>query len=157
MDVQCTRHSFRVESSYAVRHCVNARCRIYESEATISPDLDRTTYAEGERHVMTHIYFLLTAGNVSRLHRIASDELWHFYAGDPLTVVEASKDSTSVKTTTIGSDPSKYDPCYVVPGGTWFGSRPEGEWSLGEFGAENPLSCVAAQHAVVMRERQRTP
>ena len=40
----------------------------------------------GERNASTAIYFLITPGNVSRLHRIKSDEAWHFYLGGPMTV-----------------------------------------------------------------------
>ena len=41
----------------------------------------------GERPASTAIYFLLRRGDMSALHRIASDEVWHFHAGAPLTVV----------------------------------------------------------------------
>ena len=34
----------------------------------------------------TAIYFLLESGQVSALHRITSDEVWHFYAGTTLHV-----------------------------------------------------------------------
>ncbi len=40
----------------------------------------------GERNLCTSIFFLLTSENVSRFHRIKSDELWFFYEGSPLTV-----------------------------------------------------------------------
>ncbi len=40
----------------------------------------------GPRPFATAIYFLLTADTFSALHRIRSDELWHFYAGSPLTI-----------------------------------------------------------------------
>jgi hypothetical protein len=46
--------------------------------------------------------------------------------------VEVTEDATAVKTTTIGADPSKFEPFHAVPGKTWFGSRPEGEWALGK-------------------------
>ncbi len=39
-----------------------------------------------ERPVSSAIYFLMPAGTVSCIHRIPCTELWHFYAGDPLTV-----------------------------------------------------------------------
>jgi hypothetical protein len=42
----------------------------------------------GGRSFSTAILFLLPKGCVSRLHRIKSDELWHFYSGGPLIVVE---------------------------------------------------------------------
>jgi len=38
----------------------------------------------GPRAFSTSIYFLLASGQASRLHRLASDEVWHFYAGGPL-------------------------------------------------------------------------
>ena len=43
---------------------------------------------KGDRSICTHIYFLLEQGNYSAFHRIASDELWHFYYGDSLIVYE---------------------------------------------------------------------
>ena len=38
------------------------------------------------RSAYTSIYYLLTSGDISRMHRLKSDELWHFFDGDPLTV-----------------------------------------------------------------------
>jgi len=40
------------------------------------------------RHISTAIYFLLHGSQKSRLHRLRSDELWHFYAGVTLIVHE---------------------------------------------------------------------
>jgi uncharacterized protein len=77
---------------------------------------------------MTQIYFLLGRGQFSRLHRIASDELWHFYQGSPLLVIEADPETGAVKETTLGGEDGV--PFHVVPGGTWFGSRSLGEWSF---------------------------
>ena len=48
----------------------------------------RITSSFGERSASTAIYFLITPGSVSRLHRIRADEVWHFYLGGPMTVVE---------------------------------------------------------------------
>ena len=44
------------------------------------------TINSGKRQLMTSIYFLLTSENVSKFHRIKSDELWFFHAGSPLIV-----------------------------------------------------------------------
>src|SRR5262249_1073920 len=38
------------------------------------------------RSALTAIYYLLTKGQHSRWHRVASDEAWHFYEGDSLDV-----------------------------------------------------------------------
>ena len=78
----------------------------------------------GERSISTAIYFLLEAGQCSHLHRICSDEVWHFYAGDPLIVVEIDA-AGGLKTTRLGGDPGA-DTVYqhVVPAGAWFGATP---------------------------------
>jgi predicted cupin superfamily sugar epimerase len=78
----------------------------------------------GERSISTAIYFLLEAGQCSHLHRIRSDEVWHFYAGDPLIVVEIDA-AGSLKTTRLGGDLAAgavYQ--HVVPAGVWFGASP---------------------------------
>jgi predicted cupin superfamily sugar epimerase len=74
----------------------------------------------GERSISTAIYFLLEAGQCSHLHRIRSDEVWHFYAGDPLDVVEIDV-AGSLKTTRLGGD-LLYQ--HTVPAGVWFGATP---------------------------------
>jgi uncharacterized protein len=54
---------------------------------------ERVTTSHGTvRSAMTSIYFLLAAGAFSAFHRLASDETWHFYRGDPVTIeiIEAS-------------------------------------------------------------------
>jgi predicted cupin superfamily sugar epimerase len=57
----------------------------------------------GPRSASTAIKFLVTKDSVSRLHRIKSDELWHFYEGGSMTVVEMDKSAPGhVKTTTLG-------------------------------------------------------
>ena len=106
---------------------------LHTAAALAAGDLTPGAYAGGPRHVMTHIFFLLTRGQVSHLHKIASDELWHFYGGDPLTVVEADPKTGSVLETTIGREVAA--PFHAVPAGKWFGARAEGEWSLGESSA----------------------
>jgi uncharacterized protein len=61
-----------------------------------------------------------------------SDEIWHFYAGDPLEVIEIDP-TGNLKITDIGNDFSKNQHFqHVVPAGNWFGSRVKagGEFSL---------------------------
>ncbi|MFO0599093.1 MAG: cupin domain-containing protein [Myxococcaceae bacterium] len=78
------------------------------------------------RSVCTAIYYLLGRGQRSRLHRIDSDELWHFYRGDALEIVELTRGG--VQLTRLSPE----HPQHLVPGGTWFGARPaaKSEWSL---------------------------
>ena len=46
----------------------------------------RSTQEIGNRNLQTAIFFLITDDNVSRFHKIKSDELWFFHEGSSLTV-----------------------------------------------------------------------
>lgn len=65
----------------------------------------------------TGIFYLLRKGEKSSFHRIKSDEMWHFYGGNSLTVVEISKEG-ALKETRLDKDRVQY----VVPAGVWFGA-----------------------------------
>jgi predicted cupin superfamily sugar epimerase len=78
----------------------------------------------GARSHATAIYYLLAAGDRSKLHRINSDEVWHFYAGDPLLIVAIAPDG-ALSITTLGQDFALGQvPQHVVPAGHWFGAIP---------------------------------
>jgi predicted cupin superfamily sugar epimerase len=78
----------------------------------------------GPRAAATAIYYLLEAGQCSRLHRIKSDEVWHFYLGDPLVIVEIDAGSV-LRETVLGIDfQAGSVPQHVVPAGSWFGAQP---------------------------------
>lgn len=77
----------------------------------------------GERNLSTGIYFLLEQENFSAFHRIKSDEMWHYYAGDPLVVhmIDADGNYSNQK---IGNDILNNElPQFVVPAGVWFASE----------------------------------
>jgi predicted cupin superfamily sugar epimerase len=100
----------------------------YRSPGTFS---GTDEFPEG-RAFCTAIYFLITHNNFSSLHRIKSDEIWHFYAGDPLEVVEINKNGQLIHSV-LGNSISKGQnfQC-TVPAGSWFGSRliPGGKYAL---------------------------
>ena len=76
-----------------------------------------------QRNICTAIYFLLEAGNFSAFHRIQSDEIWHFYAGQALEVLEL-RPGGDLRCTRLGPDILRGElPQYVVPADTWFASR----------------------------------
>ena len=78
----------------------------------------------GQRSYATSIYFLLEADQFSALHRIKSDEAWHFYDGDPLEIIEIDT-LGNLTTTLLGKDVTAGQFLfYVVKAGNWFGSRP---------------------------------
>jgi uncharacterized protein len=71
------------------------------------------------------IVALLTAapGDFSALHRLPSDEVWHFYLGDPLELLLLAPDGTS-RTAVLGPGiPRGQEPQLTVPAGTWMGAR----------------------------------
>lgn len=77
------------------------------------------------RNVSTAIYFLLEHGQFSAFHRIASDEMWHFYDGAPLVVYEILNDGT-LRTHHLGKnlEAGETFQC-VISAGSWFASRCE--------------------------------
>lgn len=80
----------------------------------------------GNRSASTAICFLITPGCVSRLHRIKANEVWHFYLGGPMTVLELNENDRTVKKTVLGSNvlSSSETVQYTVKANTWFGSYP---------------------------------
>ena len=79
---------------------------------------------KGDRNYSTAIYFLLPHGSKSMLHRIPSDEVWHFYLGGPLQLVTINEKG-KVEEITLGHNVhAGQKPQYVVPAGLWFGSYP---------------------------------
>lgn len=80
--------------------------------------------ADGEeRHASSAIYYLLTPGIFSALHRLPGDEVFHFYLGDPVEMLQLHPDGTS-RTLLIGNDlGGGMVPQVVVPGGVWQGCR----------------------------------
>ena len=78
---------------------------------------------DGERNIATSIYFLIEKNNFSALHKIKSDETWHFYAGDALEVIELDENGNLIKTL-IGNQLNKGEVFqYTVKANRWFGSR----------------------------------
>ena len=77
------------------------------------------------RSVLTAIYYLLPQGQRSALHRLDADELWHFYRGNPLLVIELQPGGPA-KITRLGADHRNGEQLqHVVPAGTWFGALPD--------------------------------
>ena len=92
----------------------------------------------GDRAAATAIYFLLAGDEFSALHRLRSDEVWHFYAGSAL-VVHALSPRGEYTQLLLGSDAASGEQFQaVVPGGCWFGS------SLRQPGAFALVGCTVA-------------
>lgn len=98
---------------------------VHRSPCRVLPEDGRRS-----RSALTAIYFLLVAGEISRLHRVASDETWHFHEGDPLEIVVASPDFGSVHSHRLGLWTQATEPVRVVPSGWWQAARPLGGYCL---------------------------
>ncbi|MBC7891516.1 MAG: cupin domain-containing protein [Sphingobacteriaceae bacterium] len=78
----------------------------------------------GARPFGTAIYFLLEGHHFSAIHRIQSDEIWHFYAGNPLDVFVLSENG-ELETIRLGQNPEAGEVFQAtVFAGRWFGAKP---------------------------------
>ena len=88
----------------------------------------------GDRVLSTSIYFLLLSGRVSRLHRLRSDEIWHFYDGSPVVIHVIGPDG-AYDSITLGRDPAAGRVFQaVVRAGWWFGAEVAAPDSFGLVG-----------------------
>jgi predicted cupin superfamily sugar epimerase len=109
----------------------------YRSEVRLPLDISPKETV-GQRSLMTSIYYLLCGDEFSALHRLKSDEMWHFYDGYPLCVhmLDGQGHHTWFR---LGRDADAGDVLQcVVPGGCWFGAAllDPGTWAL--------VGCVVA-------------
>lgn len=79
----------------------------------------------GPRAASTGIYFLLEDGEFSAFHRIASDEMWHFYDGVTLHIYEIKPNGT-LHVHRLGRDYAQGEQLQlVISAGSWFASSVE--------------------------------
>jgi hypothetical protein len=99
----------------------------YYRETFRSRSVAVTRYPDGaQRSGLTTILFLLPAGAVSRWHRVASDESWHFHAGAPLELLGIDLEQARVQARLLG--PAM--PVLTVPAGEWQAARSTGPYTL---------------------------
>ena len=121
----------------------------------------------GERRAFsTAIYYLVTPDKFSAMHKVNSDEVFHFYAGDPVEMLQLFNDGTG-KLVGIGSDlKAGLHPQVVVPRETWQGARlvdggrfallgatvsPGFDFKDFELGARDTLLRLYPQHEQLIR------
>jgi predicted cupin superfamily sugar epimerase len=97
----------------------------YRSDESIGAEALPARFCGGGRAFSTAIYFLLAEGDFSAFHRLRSDEMWHFYAGGPLTIHVLDERGKYFRHT-LGRDGEKGEifQC-VVTKGNWFGATLE--------------------------------
>jgi predicted cupin superfamily sugar epimerase len=94
----------------------------YQSELTIVQGALPAAF-HGVRSASTAIYFLLAQEDFSAFHRIASDELWHFYAGSGLIVYVIDPDGNYSELHLGDAFETGEVFQAVVKAGCWFASR----------------------------------
>lgn len=92
----------------------------------------------GARAAGTAIYYLLEEETFSEMHVLAADEVFHFYLGDPVEMLQLYPDGSS-KVVVLGQDlAAEQHVQLVVPSGVWQGAR------LTEGGKMALLGCTVS-------------
>ncbi len=87
---------------------------------------------DGKRDLNTAILYLISEGSFSAIHRITSDEIFHFYSGDPVEMIQIHPNG-ELERFIMGSDVMEgQQPQVVVPRGSWQALRlvGSGRWAL---------------------------
>jgi predicted cupin superfamily sugar epimerase len=94
----------------------------YRSSEAI-PEKALSNRYKGVRSFGTAIYYLLTPESFSAMHRLRSDEIFHFYIGDPVEMLQLWPDGSG-RVLVIGSDIlNGMQPQVVVPRDVWQGAK----------------------------------
>lgn len=93
----------------------------YVSGEKISKEALPDRYGK-DKSFSTAIYYLLTPDTKSMLHKLPSDEIYHFYLGDPVRMLQLHPNGNS-SIIFLGSDIMAGQRLQItVPGGVWQGS-----------------------------------
>ena len=85
---------------------------------------------DGTRCFSTAIYFLLKGEGFSEMHRLRSDEIFHFYKGVPVEILLLFPDGSG-KILRLGNDLEAGEvPQIIVPRNVWQGMIPLGGYTL---------------------------
>ena len=89
----------------------------------VIPHVALPTRYSTARAAGTCIYYLLEPDTFSEMHRLVSDEIFHFYYGDPVEMLQLLPDG-SARTIILGNDLTRgHHPQLIVPKNIWQGSR----------------------------------
>lgn len=91
--------------------------QVYRSEVSVK---------EGtrDRRALTHIYFSLNEDEVSRFHKVESDEIWNLYEGAGLVLYLWDEDNEALETIELSRVNREY--CHVIRAGLWQAAFPIG-------------------------------
>ncbi len=120
----------------------------------------------GPRSLSTAIYYLLTPETFSEMHKVPGEEIFHFYLGDPVEMLQIAPDGTSEITVMGGEIAAGMELQHVVCGGHWQGMRlrdggrfalmgttmaPGFDYADYESGKRDELLRMFPQHSALLR------
>lgn len=106
--IECRRRNLNIEKLKSLLNLVplpsegGCYAETYRSTELIKQESLPSRYS-GPRNMSTAIYYLLEPNTFSALHRVASDEIFHFYIGDPVEMLQLWPDGSG-KLVLIGAD-----------------------------------------------------
>jgi uncharacterized protein len=110
---------------------MDERARQLIRELGLQPHPEGGHYAEVHRSpAVTAIYFLLLKNEISRWHRVRSEEIWHFYEGASLELLQLTPDGRDLSRITLGPLSDVQRPVHCVPGHHWQAAKTDGAFTL---------------------------
>ncbi len=77
-----------------------------------------------QRFCGSAIYYFLTKESFSHLHKLSADEMWHFYYGDPVELIQINDETGEKSVHHLGMDLLEGErPQVLVKKNTWQGAR----------------------------------
>ena len=120
LGIHCPQPDGRLEPVDLTEHPEGGRfSEMFRSAAVV------TTGEGKERSALTHIYFSLNRGEVSRFHRVTSDEVWNLYRGEGVRLYTWDSDTESLCCIELSAHSGCF--CHVVPAGYWQAAEPIGD------------------------------
>jgi predicted cupin superfamily sugar epimerase len=103
---------------------------LYRSSITIEKKMLPLGFQDSRR-LATSIYYLLRSDDISRFHRLRSDELWYFHYGSSFRIIIIDQEGHK-QTKLLGPRIEKAEHMQVlIPAGTIFGAEITGQESFG--------------------------
>jgi uncharacterized protein len=102
----------------------------FYKEVYRSPDLVQSSQNQKWRSAITDIYFLLIKGQISRFHKVCHEEIWNFYEGAPLELIQIHPQTWQAQNIHLGL--SETHPIYkhCIPPHFWQAAISTGDFSL---------------------------
>ncbi|MEM7333607.1 MAG: cupin domain-containing protein [Chloroflexota bacterium] len=109
--------------------------RTYLAKDTVPADALPKRYGRS-MPIGSCIYYLITIDNFSAMHRLQTDEIYHFYSGDPVELLLLYPEGSG-EIVKLGTDfGAGMHPQFVVSRGAWQGSivQPNGDFGYALIG-----------------------